>query len=88
MAAPEPRPVPERRVAERGEEEVVQAGERGTARPRRLAGVEHLLEEEVLRVGVDERPRRDDPLALDDAPRLARQRDRVRPSPASRPDTG
>ena len=81
----EPRPVAQRRMAKRRVQEVVEVFE--SLRHGQLrALVDQLLEQLLLRVGVDELARRVPELRLDHAAEAAAERTGLRGSRASRPD--
>src|SRR5206468_7848614 len=85
VARTEARPMAKRRVAERCEQQIVEAR---PFKKRRLHPLENVLEDRLLLVAVDELSGRDLVLRLDDPPGLRGERADLRASRASRPDTG
>src|SRR6266849_1003660 len=78
--------MPQGGIPEGGKEQEVKPIHRRIPWQRRLAAVDHLLEESLLFQGIDELERRDQVLRLDDSPRFRLKAAEVRDSPALRPD--
>src|SRR5216684_5172731 len=78
--------MPQGGITEGGKEQEVKPIHCRIPWQRRLAAVDHLLEESLLFQGIDELERRDQMLRLDDSPRFRLKAAEVRDSPALRPD--
>jgi hypothetical protein len=76
-----------RRMPKRCEEKVVKPREFVASGCGRFHAVDELLEELLLGIGIDELARRRDVLRFDDAPRIERERAKIKFFRALRPDT-
>src|SRR5262249_59206275 len=85
VAPAETRAVPQRRITKGGEEKVIELGEFGFLRKRRLAPIDQLFQQSLLGVRAHQLQRRGDVLRFDHSPRLELQLPGVRESPALRP---